>query len=338
MIIEYEYGELLKRRDSLIFIDVRSPVEYKKEHIPGAVNIPVFSDEEREKIGIIYKNEGKRSASEEALKIVGPKLYDIYLKFEENSRKGFKMVVYCARGGMRSSTVSSLFKELSLPTLKLSKGYKGYRNYINEKLPELIAPLRFVVLYGKTGSGKTKILKILKEKGHDVLDLEKYANHRGSLLGSIGLGEQNSQKYFESLLFEEVLSLKNRTVFIEGESQRVGKIFLPQYLYAKIKKSEKIYIETGIEKRIEIIKEEYLKEGYDSREVVEAVKKLSRYIGAERTGELVRGIEKGSYDAVIGDLIENYYDKVYKTKNEMTQRVFYNIDEEKCASEIAEYI
>ena len=337
MIIEYEYAQLVERREKLIFIDVRTPKEYEEEHIPEAVNIPVFSNEERERIGILYKNQGKKEATREALKIVGAKVYDMYTEFEKVLKKGKKLVVYCARGGMRSSTVTALFRELSLPVLKLSKGYKGYRNYINEKLPKMTEKVKFIVLYGKTGSGKTKILKEMKNMGYDVLDLEGCANHRGSLLGSIGLGSEYSQKYFESLVFESFFSFKTDTVFVEGESRRIGNIVIPIYLYEKILDSEKIYIETDIYKRINIIKEEYLKEEYDKEEIIKAVQKLSRYTGEKQAEEFIESIKNDEFDTVIKDLIEKYYDRVYKTKNKIIEKVFYNENEKKCASEIIKY-
>ena len=337
MVAEYEYEKLLERKEKMIFIDVRSPKEYAEGHIPGAVNIPVFSDIEREKVGIIYKKAGKREATREAVKIVGLKVYDIYRKFEEILEKGTKLVIYCARGGMRSSTVAALFKELSLPVLKLSKGYKGYRAYVNKALPEIIKKMRFIVLYGKTGSGKTKILKELQEKGCNVLDLEGCANHRGSLLGSIGLGREYSQKYFESLVLESLLSFRTETVFVEGESQRIGNIVIPIYLYKAILNGEKIYIETDVHRRIDIIKEEYLKEGYDKEEIIKAVHKLSRYIGEKQTEEFIGNIKDNRFDTVIKDLIEKYYDRVYKTKGKTIEKVFYNENEEKCALEIIKY-
>ena len=132
MIIAQSYKDLLKKNKKLVFIDVRSPKEYKEAHIPEAINIPVFSDSEREKIGTMYKEQGKKEAIKEALKTVGPKVYDIYMEMDKHIEKNSELVVYCARGGMRSSTVVSLFKEFSLPVVKLLKGYKGYRQYLNE--------------------------------------------------------------------------------------------------------------------------------------------------------------------------------------------------------------
>lgn len=338
MIIAQSYEELLKKNRKLVFIDVRSPMEYKEAHIPGAVNVPVFSDIERKVIGTLYKEQGKKEAIKEALKVAGPKVYDIYMEIEKYIKKNTEIVVYCSRGGMRSSTIVSLFKEFSLPIVKLSKGYKGYRQYLNEKLPEMIGKIEFISLYGKTGSGKTKILKILEEKGYDVLDLEECANHRGSLLGDIGLGERYSQKFFESQVLKRILSFRTNTVIVEGESRRIGNIVMPMYLYDKILNSRKILIETQLKKRIGIIKEEYLKENYSKEEIISCLWKLEKYIEEKQITEHVENVKKDEFDIVIRNLIEKYYDKVYMTKNRVFEKEFHNENEGKCAEQIIEYL
>ena len=129
MVTTQSYEKLSANKGKIIFIDVRTPKEYEEAHIPGAVNIPVFSNGEHQIVGTIYKQEGKRSAIKEALKIVGPKVLDLYTQFEECHKGKHRMAIYCARGGMRSSTVAALMKELSLPLVKLEGGYKGYRQY-----------------------------------------------------------------------------------------------------------------------------------------------------------------------------------------------------------------
>ena len=338
MIGAQKYEDLLKKKKKLIFIDVRSPVEYEEAHIPDAVNIPVFDNAERELIGTLYKKEGKREAIREALKIIGPKIYDIYLEFEKNCEKDHKIVVYCARGGMRSSTITALLKEFSLPLVKLEGGYKGYRQYLNETLPVLIKNFQFITLYGKTGSGKTNLLEKLEELGYDILDLEACANNRGSLLGGIGLGARHSQKYFESLVFESLAKAKGSIILTEGESRRIGNIVMPDFLYNGLINSRKIYVEAGLEKRIETIKKEYIKENYDSGEIVEAVEKLRKYINSKQIDEYVDFINNDKFDFVISDLIEKYYDKVYSNKNKEYEKTFDNNDEERCVREIIEYL
>ena len=323
MVTAQSYEKLSESKGKIIFIDVRTPKEYEEARIPGAVNIPVFSNSEREIIGTIYKQEGKRNAIKEALKIVGPKVLELYMQFEEYHKGKNRMVVYCARGGMRSSTVTALMKELSLPLVKLEGGYKGYRQYINEKLPLLVKKFQFITLYGKTGSGKTDILKRLKNDGYDILDLEACANNRGSLLGDIGLGGRYSQKYFESLVFESLVNAKNDILITEGESRRIGNIVMPTYLYEALINSRKLYIETSLERRTEIIK---------------SIERLKKYINEKQVQEFINGVKNEDYDNVIKDLMIKYYDKVYSSKGKTYERIFNNDNEDRCVKELTDYI
>lgn len=338
MIGAQKYEDLLKKKEKLIFIDVRSPKEFEEAHIPNAVNIPVFDNLERKLIGTLYKTEGKRAAIREALKIIGPKVFNIYLEFEKCYKKDYKMVVYCARGGMRSSTITALLKEFSMPLVKLAGGYKGYRQHINNTLPSLIKEFEIITLYGKTGTGKTNILKKMKEIGYDILDLEGCANNRGSLLGGIGLGKKHSQKYFESLVFESLLNAKTRTILTEGESRRIGNIVMPVFLNESLMNSRKLYIEASPEKRVETIRKEYLKDNIDSNEIIEALSKLKKYISHSQVDEYIDLINDNEFDSVISDLIEKYYDKVYSSKNKEYEKTFNNNDEEKCVSEIIKFL
>ncbi len=340
MIISQTYEDLIKNKDeklNLVYIDVRSPIEYKESHIPNAINIPVFSDNEREEIGILYKQKGKRTAIRRALEIVGPKVLNLYLEFEKHFQKNTLMVVYCARGGMRSSAVTSLFKEFSLPLVRLKDGYKGYRQYINNELPEMFKTIKFVSLYGKTGSGKTNILKEIKNIGYDILDLEACANNRGSLLGGIGLGERYTQKTFESLVFESLLNRKTNLVFTEGESRRIGNIVMPKYMYDNLLNSQKIYINTPMENRVKIIKDEYVKIENSKDEMKEAINKLRKYASTKEVDTYIEQLNNDDYDNLIKDIIENYYDKVYSTKDKEFSIIFNNIDNKKCAKSICEY-
>ena len=239
---------------------------------------------------------------------------------------------------MRSSSIVSFFKEFSMPIVKLKEGYKGYRRFLNRRLPELVKEKKFIALYGKTGSGKTDILKNISKRGFDVLDLEACANHRGSLLGGIGLGERVTQKNFEAEVLELLLFSSSETVFVEGESKRIGNIVMPGYLYEKLLNARKFLIETKLAKRLEIIKREYIKEDYSESEIIASIEKLGKYIGEKKVIKYIEDISNKEFDSVIRDLIENYYDKAYKTKSHTFERTFYNEDEDRCAEEILKYI
>ena len=199
-VIKYEDIDSYSSDESFILIDVRSPSEFASETIPGAINIPIFDDEERKSVGTTYVQQSTDEAKKMGMIAASKKLPAIYEQISELDEKYDKLILFCARGGFRSSSLVSLFMTVGVNVFKLDKGYKGYRGFINENLPKVIDGVKFVVLYGNTGTGKTDILKFLEEKGQDVLDLETCANHRGSTLGSVGLGNQSSQKMFESLI------------------------------------------------------------------------------------------------------------------------------------------
>ena len=199
MIKAIEYSQIDQNciNDKYVLIDVRSPGEFKTATIPGAVNVCLFNDEERKVIGTVYVQESVEKAKKLGIEAASKNLPIIYEKINQLEKEYKKLIFFCARGGMRSSAIVSLLASLGVNALKLRGGYKGYRGYINEELPKLIKKINFIVIHGNTGTGKTDILKQLSQRGYDILDLEGAANHRGSLLGSVGLGCENSQKQFE---------------------------------------------------------------------------------------------------------------------------------------------
>ena len=189
----------LKDSTNIKIVDVRSPGEFQEGHIPQAVNIPIFNDQERSEVGILYKNIGRVEAIQKGLSFVGPRMEKLAkqaLQYAVNQ----SIKVTCWRGGMRSEKMAWLFELVGLKVYVLEGGYKAYRNYILDtfrNIPQL------VVIHGPTGSGKTDILKSLKEKGEQVIDLEEIACHRGSAFGAIGMGSQPTTQQFQNRLFEE---------------------------------------------------------------------------------------------------------------------------------------
>lgn len=224
--------------DNVCVIDVRSEDEFKNGTISGAINIPILNNKEREEVGFTYVNKSVCDAKRLALRYAGYKLEDIFNKVSEVFENNKEIVFFCARGGMRSLTVHNLFNSIGIKNYKLDMGYKGYRKFLRENFENYLKNIRFIVIHGKTGIGKTKILKELKTQGYPVIDLERAANHRASFLGGVNLGEQNSQKNFESIIFHDILEIIKTNkcddsekihVFIEGESKRIGKIIIPEY-------------------------------------------------------------------------------------------------------------
>jgi tRNA 2-selenouridine synthase len=294
-----------------ILVDVRSPKEYKEATIPGAVNIPIFNDEERNEIGYVYVNESVEKAKKLGVEAVSRKLPDIYDKLTELDRKYDKLVLFCARGGMRSSSLSSLLTTLGLDAYKLSGGYKGYRSFINEELKKANEGVKYIILRGKTGVGKTELLKCLREKGMDVLDLEEAANHRGSLLGNVGLGEGTSQKQFESIVYEALKNRKSSYVFVEGESKRIGNIIIPEYIYESMTKGIHVLIDADLDFRAKLIIDEYVKDDNAEEDILNSLEALRKYISDKNIERYKELVKEKNYEEVTKELMVKYYDPMY---------------------------
>jgi tRNA 2-selenouridine synthase len=294
-----------------ILVDVRSPGEYKEATIPEAINVPIFTDDERKNIGTVYVNESVEKAKKIGVEAVSHKLPELYSTFSDLDRKYDKIVMFCARGGMRSSSLCSLFNSLGIDAVKLGGGYKGYRAFINEELPKTNDGIKYIVLHGKTGVGKTEILKCLKRKGMDILDLEEAANHRGSLLGSVGMGEGRSQKQFESLVYEELKNRKTDFVFVEAESRRVGNIIIPDYIYKAMVNGVHILVDADLDFRAKIIVDEYTKGENALEEILNSLDLLRKYI-SDKNIELYKDkVRAGMFEEVAKELMIKYYDPMY---------------------------
>jgi len=329
MFATLDYETTIKQNFKCAFVDVRSPGEYKKATIPGALNIPLFDDEQRALIGMLYKESGNEAATRKGIDLISIRLPFLFDKFSQIDEK--KIAVFCAKGGYRSSSIGSLFHALGMPIVKINQGYKGYRRYIIDQLPEIVAGFQYVVLYGKTGTGKTKILYELQKLGADILDLEGCANHRGSLLGGVGLSSAHSQKTFESMIFHNLFKAKSKVIFIEGESKRIGKVFLPDCLYQALSNGEKVLITSSLKRRIAGIKEDYRVETGDKEEMSSALSSLAPYIGHKQTTDYITLLRDGQYDKLIGGLMKNYYDLAYSTNEKSFNYNCENTDEALCA-------
>lgn len=335
-VIKYEDIDNNKIEGNYILIDVRSPSEFKTEHIPGSINIPIFSDEERHLVGETYIQNSPELAKKMGIEFASKKLPDIYEQVSKLDKEYDKLIFFCARGGFRSSSLVSLFMTIGVNSFKLDKGYKGYRKYINENLPEVIKDVKFVVLYGNTGAGKTDILKSLKESGSNILDLEGCANHRGSILGGVGLGDQSTQKSFESQIYKTLKERTSNLVFVEGESKKIGKVVIPQYIYEFMSRGINICIDTDLQLRIDNILRDYV-HGTDE-ELIHALKYLRQQLGHSIIDKYIEMIKNDQYREVIGDLMINYYDPHYEYKNREYIKTFKNIESFITAMNIVEWI
>jgi tRNA 2-selenouridine synthase len=306
--------ELINSKE-YIPVDVRAPIEHRESAIPGSVNIPLFTDDERQEIGTLYKRSGEEAAKWRAMEIVSPKLPRLLGEIKELKKSGAEPVIHCWRGGMRSRSVASFLEYAGLPALRLEGGYRAYREYILERIPHLL-PEKAIVLHGMTGTGKTDILQALQEKGYPVADLEQMANHRGSIFGMIGMGEAHNQKTFDSLLFERLNEIKGSNYFIiEAESKRIGRAAQPEEMLEKKVNGIHYLIKSSIPKRVERIYNEYVQpfmgEAWFEEEVREKVSKLIKRINHDVSPALAFALEEKNYKDLIEILLVHYYDPRY---------------------------
>ncbi len=246
--------EFLVHAERMPVADVRSPGEFLSGHIPGAVNIPLFSDSQRESVGIKYKKEGRIPAIMEGVKLISPSLTTKLDRAIRLAKDG-NLLVHCWRGGMRSEAMAWLFSLGGLEIEVLKGGYKQYRHHILESLSK---KRKMIVLGGMTGSSKTHILRNLKEKGSPVIDLEGLANHKGSAFGSLGQLPQPTTEHFANLLYNELRTIDPETPFwLEDESRNIGTVFLPDAFYSTMQDSHVILLMMDIKTRLPRLMEEY---------------------------------------------------------------------------------
>ncbi len=315
-----------------IFIDLRSEGEFLEATIPGSINMPVLSNEERKIVGTVYVEGDVERAKVLGVGFMSKKLDDYYKKISHLSHEG-EVVLFCSRGGYRSTVFFNLLKSLGQKVYKLNFGYKGYRRYIIESLEEEYERFNFVNLKGYTGCGKTEILKRL-EKVAQVLDLEGLANHRGSSLGHVGMEPQPSQKMFESLIYEKLESFSNGIVFVESESTRIGSLIVPKKLYdAYTYSKDQVLVNSPMEYRVKRILEEYTGSSNFTDEILEGLNNLKRYISEGRYENYLKALEEKNYEFIIEDLIVKYYDMNYSIKGNYSL-VVENTNSEKAAKEI----
>lgn len=292
-------------------VDVRSESEYAESHIPEAINIPILNDASRKEVGTIYKHFGKEAAIDRGLTLTSPFMAEIVRRF--NALQG-PLVLYCARGGMRSKCIYRLLRSLSAQELYiLEGGYKAYRNYVLADWQPLLAQKRFIVLQGNTGVGKSAILRALHEQGEGVLNLEELAGNAGSVFGQIPFAQgQPSQKQFENNLYHTLRSLPAK-IYLESENRRIGNLNQPIELFQKIQASAHILVETSLEHRVQIIRQDYLQSVRENDSALRrSIRQLNKRLSNQVVQELLVWLDEKRYDEIIRYLMVHYYDPLYK--------------------------
>ncbi len=307
---EITYGELLEKK-SYVLIDVRTPKEYIESTIPGAINIPVLLDEERVMVGTAYKKESPEKAKQMGVEAISKRLGDITKEISELAKKYDEIVFFCARGGMRSGSMTSFFKSMGYKTARLSGGYKSYRTFVIEDFENVVKGLTLITLHGKTGTGKTKILNELSNRGIETIDLEGMAKNRGSHFGHIGIPQDRSQKTFESLLYDAVKHRKSDVIVIEGESRKIGPIHIPEPFWDTMKVGVKILVEGPVEMRLDIIMEDYTGIDELKENLLEVAGKLKRYMDGNAYSKFIELVEVGDIREAAKIMMIEYYDPMY---------------------------
>ena len=295
----------LELAENIPVIDVRSPSEFDHGHIPGAYNIPLFDDREREAVGIKYKKEGHSKAVMKGIELTGPSMH-LKLKEAIGIAKNGKLLVHCWRGGMRSEAMAWLFSLGDIETEVLEKGYKAYRNHILKYLAE---KRKVIILGGMTGSSKTIILKHLENLGQQVIDIERLANHKGSAFGALGQPLQPSSEHFANLMFNEWIRINSDLpVWLEDESRNIGTVFMPDVFYNNMQEYPTVILLMEIRKRLPRLVEEY--STYPPEMLKGSIQKISKRLGGDNARDALNAIDNGDFEKAI-EITLKYYDKTY---------------------------
>ncbi len=295
--------EFISKMKEHVVLDIRTPAEFKEGHLPNAISFPLFSDEERVIVGTIYKQQGRDTAVLKGLELVGPKLKDFILQARKH--KG-ALYLYCWRGGMRSHSMAWLMQTAGREVYVLEGGYKSYRAYGRELISK---GLKLIMLSGPTGSGKTEILHQLDALGHQVLDLEGLANHRGSSFGGIGQPPQPGTEQFTNLILEKISGFNlSNPIWVEGESQAIGKVIILKELFSQMNSCTTIRIDPPKSDRIERLLCDYA--DFPAEELQFSVEKISKRLGGKDTQDTLEALSAGDYRKVV-EITLAYYDKSY---------------------------
>lgn len=311
-----------------VVLDVRSPAEHRQGHIPGSLNLPLFLDEERSEIGTLYKQAGRHAAVRRGLELVGtrlPQLTDALLA-AQSERPGARLGLHCWRGGLRSASVANLAGALDLPVVVLEGGYKAYRRWVLA-LMERPWPIR--LLGGRTGTGKTALLRELRAKGVAVVDLEGLAHHRGSSFGGLGLPPQPSTEHFENRIAAALQHQADaHEIWLEAESAQVGRCRIPAGLWRQMRSAPLLEVRRPLRQRLEHLVEIYGQ--HDPSAIVEATLRIRKRLGPQRTAAALAAIEQGRKEDACA-LMLDYYDRCYDAET-ARQRVW-QVDLDACSAE-----
>ncbi|WP_061161140.1 tRNA 2-selenouridine(34) synthase MnmH [Caballeronia temeraria] len=293
-------------------VDVRTPLEFAEDHIPGAINAPVLSNEERVIVGTMYKQVSPFEATRVGAAMVARNIAMHLDTIFADKPRNWRPLIYCWRGGKRSGSMTTWLNMIGWQARQLDGGYKSYRRDVIDRLGALPARFRYVVLIGHTGSGKTRLLKALDAAGAQALDLEGLAAHRGSLLGALPGRPQPTQKAFDSALVETLSGFDPaKPVFVEAEGRRIGSITLPDAVLDRLHAASCVQVEARREDRIAFLLQDY---GHLFDDPAFFKSQLSKLVGLhsrERVEHWHRLIDDNARAELFAELIDRHYDPAY---------------------------
>jgi tRNA 2-selenouridine synthase len=286
---------------------VRSPSEYHHAHIPHALSFPLFDDAERAAIGTTYKKVGPQAALTEGLECVAPRLANM-IQTAKTLSKDMPVVLHCWRGGKRSGSVAWLLDFAGIPVSVIKGGYKAFRTQQRSWLESV--PWNFIILGGMTGSGKTDLLHALKASGEQILDLEGLANHKGSAFGWIGEAPQPSTEHYENLIAQALRGMDHsRRIWVENESRSVGKVFVPDAVWAVMCNAPLVHLEIPLSARVDNLVKTYV-DGDNKQALIDSFEKIQKRLGGQHLNAALESLKADDY-AAAAEIALTYYDKTY---------------------------
>ncbi|MYM35139.1 tRNA 2-selenouridine(34) synthase MnmH [Duganella sp. FT50W] len=292
-------------------IDARSPVEFEQDHLPGAINAPVLDDEQRIRVGTMYKQVGSFEAKKLGAALVAKNIARHIEELWMDKPREWRPLVYCWRGGNRSGAMAHILAKVGWPVVQLEGGYKAFRQEVNAALEQAPA-LTLKVVCGTTGSGKSRLLETLAAQGAQVLDLEQLAAHRGSVLGHLPSQQQPSQKAFETRIWDVLRRFNaSRPVFVEAESKKVGNLRVPAALMDSMRAADCIALTLPRAERVNLLMADYAHFLLNPASLNVQLEHLTQLHGKERIAHWQSLSQSGQMAALVDELLAQHYDPAY---------------------------
>ena len=311
--MRYENSVGLEKLDDFDeVVDVRSPAEFAIDHVPGAVNCPVLSNEERALVGTTYKQVSAFEARKIGAALVAKNVARHVETHFASRDQSWKPLIYCWRGGKRSGSMTLILREIGWNAASLQGGYQSYRRAMRAQLEDLPTRFDYRVICGPTGSGKSRLLQALATRGAQVLDLEALARHRGSVLGDLPGDPQPAQKMFESRIWGALRNFDaSRPVFVEAESRKIGAVRVPEVLLERMRKSSCVRIEAPVAERVRFLIAEYRHFLAEPGWLKTQLLRLTALHSAATVTRWIAQIDAAAWESLVGDLLATHYDPAY---------------------------